>query len=164
MSDQTGQDEQKTERFNMFMSPSEMKAIDDWAWENKIRSKSEAVRRLIQMGLHADRNFETVKTQTDGTMEYMVNRIQKYAKMANTAKNDGGTPPTIADYSEMIKDIVSMVAHLAGTVSATASSLSILKERGEVPDLIEHTKAFEKIMSNSVDRASALISEMGKKE
>lgn len=42
--------EQKTERFNMFLSPSEMKQIDDWAWENRIRSKSEAVRRLIQLG------------------------------------------------------------------------------------------------------------------
>lgn len=45
------QEEQKTERFNMFMSPSEMKAIEDWAWENRIRSKSEAVRRLCQIGL-----------------------------------------------------------------------------------------------------------------
>lgn len=51
MADKPKQDEQKTERFNMFMSPSEMKAIDDWAWENKIRSKSEAVRRLCQIAL-----------------------------------------------------------------------------------------------------------------
>ncbi|EUB95592.1 hypothetical protein PMI07_002080 [Rhizobium sp. CF080] len=51
MPDESEKDEQKTERFNMFMSPSEMKAIDDWAWHNKIRSKSEAVRRLCQIGL-----------------------------------------------------------------------------------------------------------------
>jgi hypothetical protein len=49
--DKTNSDEQKTERFNMFMSPSEMTAIDDWAWSNKVRSKSEAVRRLVQIGL-----------------------------------------------------------------------------------------------------------------
>lgn len=49
--DKTNSDEQKTERFNMFMSPSEMTAIDDWAWNNKVRSKSEAVRRLVQIGL-----------------------------------------------------------------------------------------------------------------
>ncbi|KAB2705050.1 MULTISPECIES: hypothetical protein [Brucella] len=57
MSDKPKQEEQKTERFNMFMSPSEMKAIDDWAWENKIRSKSEAVRRLCQIGIAADEHF-----------------------------------------------------------------------------------------------------------
>jgi len=50
-------DEQKTERFNMFMSPSEMKAIEDWAWENRIRSKSEAVRRLCQIGLDATKGL-----------------------------------------------------------------------------------------------------------
>lgn len=41
----------KSERFNMFMSPTEMKAIDEWAWQNRIRSKSEAIRRLIALGL-----------------------------------------------------------------------------------------------------------------
>lgn len=53
MSDGTKSDEQKTERFNMFMSPSEMEAIDEWAWLNRIRSKSEAVRRLIRIGMMA---------------------------------------------------------------------------------------------------------------
>jgi metal-responsive CopG/Arc/MetJ family transcriptional regulator len=43
----------KTVRINMFMSPSEDKAIEDWAWKNRIRSKSEAIRRLIQLGLEA---------------------------------------------------------------------------------------------------------------
>lgn len=52
--DEPDKGEQKTERFNMFMSPSEMKAIDDWAWKNRIRSKSEAVRRLVQIGLAFD--------------------------------------------------------------------------------------------------------------
>lgn len=47
--------EQKSERFNMFMSPSELKAIDDWAWENRVRSKSEAVRQLIRLGMEASK-------------------------------------------------------------------------------------------------------------
>lgn len=49
--DESEKDEPKTERFNMFMSRSQMKAIDDWAWEKRIRSKSEAVRQLIETGL-----------------------------------------------------------------------------------------------------------------
>lgn len=53
-------DEQKTERFNMFMSPSEMKAIDEWAWEKRIRSKSEAVRRLVHIGLGWDQAADQV--------------------------------------------------------------------------------------------------------
>lgn len=47
-----------TERFNMFMSPSEMKAIDEWAWKSRIRSKSEAIRRLCRIGLEAEAKKE----------------------------------------------------------------------------------------------------------
>lgn len=54
MSNKSERDEQKSERFNMFLSPTEMQAIDDWAWKNKIRSKSEAVRRLTTMGMALD--------------------------------------------------------------------------------------------------------------
>lgn len=50
----TGQEEPKSERFNMFISKSETEAIDEWAWENRVRSKSEAVRRLVQIGLISD--------------------------------------------------------------------------------------------------------------
>lgn len=46
-------EEPKSERFNMFISKSEMEAIDEWAWANRVRSKSEAVRRLVQIGLAA---------------------------------------------------------------------------------------------------------------
>ena len=64
MTDETSKDEQKTERFNMFMSPSEMKAIDDWAWQVKIRSKSEAVRRLCQIGLLVSGELEGLADST----------------------------------------------------------------------------------------------------
>lgn len=47
------EDEPKSERFNMFMSPSELASLDKWAWTNRIRSKSEAVRRLLQIGMRA---------------------------------------------------------------------------------------------------------------
>jgi hypothetical protein len=64
--DEPDKGEQKTERFNMFMSPSEMQAIDDWAWKNRIRSKSEAVRRLVQIGLAFD-----VQAAKDGSQLLM---------------------------------------------------------------------------------------------
>lgn len=44
-------DEQKTERVQLLMTPSEVKAIDDWSFENRIRGRSEAIRRLIELGL-----------------------------------------------------------------------------------------------------------------
>lgn len=48
-------DEQMTARFSIAMTPSELKALDDWAWERRIRSRSEAVRHLVQLGMEASK-------------------------------------------------------------------------------------------------------------
>ena len=45
--------EMKTERITTMMSPGEVQALDDWAFANRIRSRSEAIRRLIEAGLKA---------------------------------------------------------------------------------------------------------------
>lgn len=56
----TPDDEPKSERFNMFISRTEMDAIEEWAWKNRVRSKSEAVRRLVQIGLRASRALPSI--------------------------------------------------------------------------------------------------------
>jgi hypothetical protein len=44
-------DELKTERVQLMMTPSEVKAVDDWSFENRIRGRAEAMRRLIEIAL-----------------------------------------------------------------------------------------------------------------
>jgi len=51
-------DEQMTARFTIAMTPSELQAIDDWGWERRIRSRSEAVRQLIALGIEASQARE----------------------------------------------------------------------------------------------------------
>lgn len=46
-------EEQKTERVQLMMTPSELKAIDEWSFEARIRGRSEAIRRLIEAGINA---------------------------------------------------------------------------------------------------------------
>jgi len=45
----------KTERITTMMTPSEVQAIDDWAFATRIRSRGEAIRRLIEAGLKVQR-------------------------------------------------------------------------------------------------------------
>jgi hypothetical protein len=33
------------------MTPSELSALDDWAFANRVRSRGEAIRRLIEAGI-----------------------------------------------------------------------------------------------------------------
>jgi hypothetical protein len=44
-------EELKTERVQLQMTPAEVKAVDDWSFENRIRGRSEAIRRLIALAL-----------------------------------------------------------------------------------------------------------------
>lgn len=43
----------KTERFQLMLSPQEIARIDDWRFANRVRSRAEALRRLVDKGLAA---------------------------------------------------------------------------------------------------------------
>jgi len=44
-------DEPRQNRIPFMMSDVELKAVDDWRFENRIATRAEAIRRLCQMGL-----------------------------------------------------------------------------------------------------------------
>ena len=46
-------DELKSERVTTIMSSSEVKEVDDWSFLNRIRSRGEAIRRPVELGLKA---------------------------------------------------------------------------------------------------------------
>jgi hypothetical protein len=54
MSEDPKPDELKSERVQLLMTPSEVKAIDDWGFASRIRTRAEAMRRLCQMALGFD--------------------------------------------------------------------------------------------------------------
>lgn len=47
--------EKKTLKFQMMMSPAEAEVIDDWMFKSRVRSRAEAIRRLVEIGLAADK-------------------------------------------------------------------------------------------------------------
>lgn len=61
-----GERELKDQRVVTMMSPSELDAIDVWSFQNRIRSRGEAIRRLCQIGLLvAERRGEIEQTVKD---------------------------------------------------------------------------------------------------
>jgi len=50
----------ETKRLQMVITEDELRAIEDWQFENRIASKSEAIRRLVQIGLRVDRELELI--------------------------------------------------------------------------------------------------------
>jgi hypothetical protein len=48
-------DDLKTERVTLMMTTSDLKRLDDWSFEMRIRSRGEAIRRLIDLGLNVSK-------------------------------------------------------------------------------------------------------------
>jgi hypothetical protein len=63
----TNNAERRTERIPLLMTPSELKALDDWAFANRIRSRGEAIRRLIEAGLNATENSSAASPGGSGS-------------------------------------------------------------------------------------------------
>lgn len=51
-------DDQKTERVQLMMTPSEVKAVDDWSFANRVRGRSEAIRQLLAIGLSSEQEAD----------------------------------------------------------------------------------------------------------
>lgn len=43
--------ELKEIRFQMQIAPSQLKAVEDWGWSRRIRTKAEAIRQLLDIGM-----------------------------------------------------------------------------------------------------------------
>lgn len=59
--------ELKDQRIAVMLTPSELSAIDDWSFSKRIRSRGEAMRQLLSLGLAAEELFNKVRdTFADG--------------------------------------------------------------------------------------------------
>jgi len=45
---------EKKPQFSVAMPAEDLAVIDDWAFANRVRARSEAIRRLVKLGLAAD--------------------------------------------------------------------------------------------------------------
>ena len=52
----------KTQRVTIMMSPTELSEIDEWSFDQRIRSRGEAIRQLIELGLEAAKERQKLET------------------------------------------------------------------------------------------------------
>ncbi|MBB4250872.1 hypothetical protein [Rhizobium sp. BK008] len=84
-------EEPKTIKFQLMLSEAEAKAIDDWGFAYRIRSRAEAIRRLctsaLELDAHAnaiDEAFGALETQSFSFVE----RVREVSRHTDPRKND----------------------------------------------------------------------------
>lgn len=123
----TDDKELKDQRVVTMMSPSELEAIDDWMFKNRIRSRGEAIRRLCQIGIAFDEHspslwagWEQLDRETldlDRLLrEFFINRNTDIGIAVRIAE---ARPRVIAGKMAIIKRLVSLLS--AGLSSKSES-------------------------------------------
>lgn len=74
-------EELKDQRVTIMLTPSEFKAVEDWSFNNRIRSRGEAIRRLLMLGLGADREIGNLRfADVLGKEDFLKNMIEIYSE------------------------------------------------------------------------------------
>lgn len=91
--------DEKMNRIHITISDAEVKAIDDWGFGHRIRTRAEAVRRLIEFGLEASILAKIGNAQvSDGIDIEWVDAAEALYKLIVKAHDAGGI--TDADMEE----------------------------------------------------------------
>lgn len=78
----------ETERLHVKITSSEIKAIDDWRFENRLPSRSEAVRRLIQIGLAFDEKADRLHAALKEMVEDLSPRAEEVMKVSELPSDE----------------------------------------------------------------------------
>ncbi|WP_320194990.1 hypothetical protein RMR10_012060 [Agrobacterium rosae] len=81
--------ELKTIKFQMMLAESEAETIDDWSFQNRIRSRAEAIRRLCQIGMLVEAEIETIADAAVETMNFVTDEIGAARREYKTLVNMG---------------------------------------------------------------------------
>lgn len=150
-------EELKTIKFQMMLSESEAKQIDDWGFAHRIRSRAEAIRRLCQIGMQADKDLEQIRAQTDATYEYVANRVDRAVSNARNWKSPEDFKNSITEFLLMYADSMEMVGNLGSTVREAHDRKNVMKGENEIPELIEKASQIEREYNRAKEDIKAIL-------
>lgn len=130
-------DELKDQRVPIMMSEDELKAIDDWSFANRIRSRGEAIRRLCQIGLEFDAKSDRIFSEIVKATQ----RLSKTSKELSESTSSGAARTITAGFEASIAglDSISEIMALYGPLYLQALPG---RASGDVKEVIEIISEF----------------------
>lgn len=125
--------ELKDQRVVTMMSPSELEAIDEWAWRHRIRSRGEAIRRLCKLSIIAGRS-DTAKA-LDGFMDASIALIDVIEAMPEPPEDLSAAASIVL--TRMFDTIDAQIADSAKTLPMTSGEGDIRKDLEQVDRMVD---------------------------
>lgn len=126
-------DELKDQRVVTMMSPSELEAIDDWMFRNRIRSRGEAIRRLCKISLLTERS-DTSKA-LDGLMDATMALLEAMETMPSLPKSISEKASVVLARTLDATD--ALIADTAKTLPMTSGGGDIREDLAQVDRMVE---------------------------
>jgi len=121
-------DQKKTIKFQMMMSPAEAEALDDWGFSNRIRSRAEAIRRLMQIAFVTESRIAALKAST-----LDVARDQKLLRKS-LMSSGGELTDEMVDRVEDALDRVTMSSLAALNMASEIQEVTLIAQNKKIDD------------------------------
>lgn len=133
-------DEPKDLRIPIMMSASEVKAIDDWSFNNRIRTRAEAVRRLCQMALIWDRYSDDLRNTIDESMHFILDNTTLLMTKIGTpeTQTDIGKIEYIVESGQLLMNIIEKASYIYSLSNIIDIPLRNIRESGSTDDAIRN--------------------------
>lgn len=129
----TDEKELKDQRIPIMMTPSEVEAIDDWMFKNRIRSRGEAIRRLCKLSLLTERS-DTTKA-VDKLMDATMTLLEVMETMPSMPEAIREKASTVLARTLDVTD--AQISDAAKTLPMTSGAGDIREDLAQVDRLVE---------------------------
>ncbi|KAB2733604.1 hypothetical protein [Brucella intermedia] len=144
-------EEKKTLKFQMMMSPSEAQELDDWMFENRIRSRAEAIRRLCQIGMAFDRHSPEMFASRAGLMANLAEAINTFADGKSNNPDKLPDVPAAKSTFNSLKNALSLQMRV-GLLDQFAT---LLKNGKDMESALSQAKEMERLLDEAIKDMSA---------
>lgn len=130
--------ELKDQRVPIMMTPSELEAIDDWMFKNRIRSRGEAIRRLCQVALATDKKSEAIFELSASVLKRRTNEAGKVSDKLKELRETGSTKPDFL--SSMVDNTLEALkdhARLFLAINGLVNPLGIMKATDNIEEALK---------------------------
>lgn len=123
-------DELKDQRVVTMMSPTDLETIDEWSFQNRIRSRGEAIRRLCRVGLDAT-------TALDGLRSPAADIANESAKLLRALEQSGDDEQRTELVVNYLFDMNRLVGEVLQAVSRMVDTTANMSDWERVEEAID---------------------------
>ncbi|KQT60380.1 MULTISPECIES: hypothetical protein [unclassified Aureimonas] len=136
-----------TQRLQLKISDEELKAIDDWRFANRVESRSEAVRRLCQIGLQVDINISRLEGIMDEAEKSLAEDAQDIIKGAGAAPSKEQMQTFFMTLIKAYMRSNDFVHDISQTIRDSFQKATTFREPGQMNELLNRADELEEAFS-----------------